>query len=210
MSAVTRKTCLEKTLSNVTTRVIREEEPDNQSPAGQGDVCELCWGYGGVGVGQCELYDCVFNMPDLVVCSRRKHTSQLAVSGQPKRTHLPTAGSCQPAELYFWSPTQELGRLPATVRTPRGPLVLERCSLLGTSRKERNWDGDSLWVLCFSFSFTAPHLPYYHLTRPKSPLTIIPSGSFSATPSTLGKPVLKDQSEESCSQREPSFAVSPS
>lgn len=41
---------LRKTLSNVTTRTIREDKP-----AGQGDVCEPCWVYGGVGVSQCEF-----------------------------------------------------------------------------------------------------------------------------------------------------------
>lgn len=46
---------LRKTLSNVTTRTIREDVPDDQSSAGQGDVCEPCWVYGGVGVGQCEF-----------------------------------------------------------------------------------------------------------------------------------------------------------
>lgn len=95
-------------------------------------------------------------LPNLVVCSRRKCTSQLAVSGQPKRVHLPTAGSWQPAELYFWSHQQELERLRATGRTPCYPLdfgVLLSFQK-SPSGKGRNWRG-----LCGSFplpSFVPP------------------------------------------------------
>lgn len=69
-------------------------------------------------------------LPDLVVCSRRKCTSQLAVSGQPKRAHFPTAGSWQPAELYFWSHQQELERQLEELLVT---LWILECSLLSRS-----------------------------------------------------------------------------
>lgn len=109
----------------------------------------------------------VFTMPDLVVCSRKKHTSRLAVSGQPKRTHLPTAGSCQPPELFLephtgaWEAYSNCENSSWTL----GPGTLLLSFRRSTSGKGRNWDWSSLWVLCFSFSFTSPHLPYYHLVR---------------------------------------------